>query len=191
MINFSNSQTCHEDYGGHSACISLLQPSDDMVELFDKLLVLTSNGECAYFGPVDRPLLREVFLGANDTDGDRGSIADLVLEASLDKTGAKEEEVKSRYDASELARSHVEAIARLRSRPRKGMGVADLLPKEEYPNSWLYRFKIIMERRVKLINRNAVTWMRMLIAILFGFVIGSLFAYTPNNIVGALAKVRQ
>ena len=182
-------KTCHE--GNYSAFISLLQPSDDMVELFDKLLVLTSDGELSYFGPMDRSLLRTIFLDSDNVDGDKGSIADLVLEASLDKTGKREDQVKARYDTSKTAQSYTTEIAALRCNAPKGMGVQDLLPDEEYPNSFMYRFKLISGRRVKLINRNAVTWTRMLIAILFGFVIGSLFANSPNNLGGALAKVRE
>lgn len=163
-----------------------------MVELFDKLLVLSSEGEMSYFGPVDRSLLREIFLGTeNSATGDKGSIADLVLEPSLDKTGDMEEEVKRQYDASRIAQSYKEEIAQLRSQPHKGMSVLDLLPQEEYPNSFGYRFKLISNRRIKLIMRNAVTWTRMFIAILFGVVIGSLFANTPNTVVGALSKVRE
>mmetsp|Transcript_19839 Transcript_19839/g.41591 ORF Transcript_19839/g.41591 Transcript_19839/m.41591 type:complete len:117 (-) Transcript_19839:1828-2178(-) len=42
--------------GGYLACISVLQPSDKIIHLFNKLLILTDNGKCSYFGPVDRPL---------------------------------------------------------------------------------------------------------------------------------------
>ena len=163
-----------------------------MVELFDKLLVLTSEGEMSYFGPMDRSSLREIFLGADgdDGDGDKGSIADLVLDASLDKTGEKENSIKRRYQSSAISKSCSAEIARLRSDAPNGTDVLDLLPQEEYPNSFLYRFKIVSERRIKLIGRNAVTWTRMFIAVLFGVVIGSLFANTPNNLGGALAKVK-
>jgi len=162
-----------------------------MVELFDKLLVLSSDGEMNYFGPMDRSLLRNIFLGTSnvyDTKDDKGSIADLVLEASLDKSGKSEDEIKARYDMSKTCQKYTTEIAQLRSTAEKGMTVQALLPDEEYPNSFMYRFKLISTRRIKLINRNAVTWMRMCIAILFGVVIGSLFADSPNNLGGALAK---
>ncbi|KAL9190425.1 hypothetical protein ACHAXT_007636 [Thalassiosira profunda] len=179
---------CHGE--NYAAFISLLQPSDEMVELFDKLLVLTSTGELAYFGPVDRPLLRDIFLGnvGAEFEDNRGSVADLVLEASLDKTGEAEEEVKKRFVASKICQANRDEIAALRTQPRKGMDVQDLLPTEEYPNSFGYRFKQQSQRRVKLIFRNAVTFTRIFIAILFGLVIGSLFANSPNNLGGALAK---
>ena len=162
-----------------------------MVEMFDKLLVLTCDGNMSYFGPVDRSLLREIFLGPDSSpDGDKGSIADLVLEASLDKTGEAEDIIKKRYAASITHQSYTTTIAQLRTQAPNDMDVLDLLPKDEYPNSFSYRFRLISKRRIKLIQRNAVTWMRMLIAILFSIVIGSLFANSPNNLGGALAKVR-
>ena len=184
--------TCHK--GGYAAFISLLQPSDAMVELFDKLLVLTSDGGMSYFGPVDRPLLRDIFLGTdneNNADGDKGSIADLVLEASLDKTGALEDKVKERYNSSQTSQSLTANIAEIRSNPNKGVDVHDFLPQDEYPNSYWYQFKIVSRRKVMLIFRNAVTWTRILIALLFGVIIGSLFANTGNNLEGALAKVSK
>ncbi len=167
-----------------------------MVELFDKLLVLSGDGNMSYFGPVDRSLLREIFLGTDDSSsspngGDKGSIADLVLEASLDKTGEAEDVIKRRYAASSTYQSFATSISQLRSQAPKEMNVLDLFPEDKYPNSFAYRFKFISKRRIKLIQRNAVTWMRMFIAILFALVIGSLFANSPNNLGGALAKVRM
>lgn len=178
--------TCHE--GRYSAFISLLQPSDDMITLFDKLLVLTNEGEMSYFGPVDRSLLREIFLGTTDPEGDKGSIADLVLEASLDKTGRMEEEIKRRYDYSKTSQFVTNAISQLKLQPNKGMTIFDLFVQDDYPNSFMYRFKLITRRRVKLIQRNSVTWTRMVIALLFGLIIGSLFANSPNTLGGSLSK---
>lgn len=48
-------RTCKELH--QTGIVSLLQPSDEMVRLFDKLLVLGPDGELAYFGPVDREAL--------------------------------------------------------------------------------------------------------------------------------------
>ena len=94
-----------------------------MVETFDKIMVLSSNGECLYFGPTDRELLRETFLG-----DDNGSVADLVLDASLDKTGKAEEDIRSRYLSSKTYQSVADEISKLRSRPREGRrGSASLL----------------------------------------------------------------
>lgn len=187
---FFTTQTCHK--GGYSAFISLLQPSDEIVTMFDKLLVLTGDGAMSYFGPVDRSLLRGIFHGTNSSpDDDMGSIADLVLEASLDKTGEAEDVIKRRYDASETSQSYKSTIEQLRCTAPKGTDILDLFPNDDYPISFLHRFNLISSRRIKLIQRNAVTWMRVFIAILFAIVIGSLFANSPNNLAGSLAKVRM
>ena len=146
-----------------SAFISLLQPSDEMVEKFDKLLILSSGGDMLYFGKCDRDLLRSIFLSPDNPDGDKGSIADLVLQASLDKTGETENDIKQRFEESSTAAQLAADISKLRRTCAKGMGVEDLLP-HDYPNSFGYRFKCISERRMKLIGRNAVTWTRILIA---------------------------
>jgi ABC-type multidrug transport system ATPase subunit len=207
---------CHTQ--GYSAFISLLQPSDDMVTLFDKLLVLSADGGMSYFGPVDRTVLREIFAPLGSSNGsidggttssaddddpekntssnknnDGSSIADLVLEASLDKTGRSEDEIKRRYVYSTTSQSYTTAISQLRARVTKGSSIYDYITTKEsdYPNTFLHRFRLIIARRVKLITRNSVTWTRMIIAILFGLVIGSLFAKSPNTLGGSLSKVRS
>ena len=206
---------------GHAAFISLLQPSDDMSTLFDKLLVLSADGGMSYFGPVDRAVLREIFapLGSgssgngsidggtttssadddpentssNNKNNDGSSIADLVLEASLDKTGRSEDEIKRRYMYSATSQLYTTAISRLRVQVTEGSSIYDYITPNEsdYPNTFLYRFRLIIARRIKLIARNSVTWTRMIIAILFGLVIGSLFANSPNTLGGSLSKVRD
>jgi hypothetical protein len=191
-----------------------------MVTLFDKLLVLSSDGGLSYFGPVDRSVLREIFtLGStnngssssgggttsstanddpesnssnkNDESGNCSSIADLVLEASLDKTGRSEDEIKRRYMYSSTAQLVTTAITQCRIQIAKGTSIYDYITLNEsnYPITFSYRFQLIIVRRIKLITRNSVTWTRMIIAILFGLVIGSLFAKSPNTLGGALSKV--
>ena len=186
---------CHAK--GYSAFISLLQPSDDMVNLFDKVLVLSADGGMSYFGPVDRTILREIFAPSSADDDPENAtgndgIADLVLEASLDKTGLREDEIKRRYMYSTTSQSYATAISQLRARATKGSSIYDYITTKEsdYPNTFSHRFRLIIARRVKLITRNSVTWTRMIIAILFGLVIGSLFAKSPNTLGGSLSKVR-
>lgn len=186
---------CHAR--GYSAFISLLQPSDDMVNLFDKLLVLSADGGMSYFGPVDRTILREIFAPSSADDDPENAtgndgIADLVLEASLDRTGLREDEIKRRYMYSTTSQSYTTAISQLRVRATKGSSIYDYITPNEsdYPNTFSHRFRLIIARRVKLITRNSVTWTRMIIAILFGLVIGSLFAKSPNTLGGSLSKVR-
>ena len=195
---------CHTQ--GYAAFISLLQPSDEMIELFDKILVLTSCGELAYFGPVNKTKLKSIFLdlkkeehendgtdtGASDDDDDYdGSIADLVLRQSLGTNPSEQEEkVVKRYANSSIAKDTVTQLSLLRSQapPARSQDVRSLLPTDRYPTTYWYQFNIIADRRLKLISRNAVTWTRVGIAILFGVIIGSLFSALDNSITGALAR---
>lgn len=175
---------------GHAAFISLLQPSDEMIELFDKILVLTSNGELAYFGPVDRSKIREIFLGdkADDPASDTGGIADLCLKNSLD---VKEEEaLMKRYERSDMAKDTVAELAQIRASapPAREADITTILPSPEYSTSGWYQFRILALRRLKLISRNAVTWTRIIIALVFGIIIGSLFSVLPENLLGGLGR---
>ena len=89
-----------------ASIITLLQPSDEIIQLFDKLLVLSSDGAPSYFGPVDRQKLREIFL-EEDADADAktadvGSIADLVMNQAMSKgsindSDSKEDQASLRY----------------------------------------------------------------------------------------------
>lgn len=177
--------------GNRAGFISLLQPSDEMVKCFDKLLVLTSHGELAYFGPVDRSLLRDVFLGPNvDPAEDAGSICDLVLKHSLTTSFYKEDAVVKRFATSAMHDDLVKSLSNIRSSapPARERDVDALLPDKKYSTSRWYQFYIISARRLKLIARNAVTWTRVIIAIVFGVIIGSLFSALNNDLLGALGR---
>jgi ABC-type multidrug transport system ATPase subunit len=184
------SSACHK--AGYAGFVSLVQPSDEMVELFENILVLTSHGELAYFGPVDRTKLREVFLGddADDPRQDAGSICDLVLKHSNGDSFEAEDAALRRFEESEVAKEMVSELQRLRSMAPSARvrNIQDILPSSEFSTDYWYQFRICANRRVKLIQRNAVTWTRFFIAILFGIIIGSLFSALGNNLLGALGR---
>lgn len=171
---------------GMAAIITLLQPSDEIVGLFDKLLVLSGEGQPTYFGPVDREKLREVFIGdANPKVADTGSIADLVLSQSKDV-------VFSPFLDSETHRELIKEIGDVRSSAPfvedREAALKALLPTAKYSNSASYQLMIIASRRVKLIMRNQMTYARVVIAIVFGIIVGSLFSALNNDTIGALGK---
>lgn len=146
---------------GLAAIITLLQPSDEIVHLFDKLLVLSSEGQPMYFGPVDREQLRKVFIGdADPARADSGSIADLVLSHSK---GVK----SSPFLESETHRELITEIGEVRSSAPEDREAAldKLLPRSKFSNSYWYQLQIIASRRTKLIMRNSMTYARVVIAI--------------------------
>lgn len=176
-----------------ASVISLLQPSDEIVKLFDKVLVLTSNGEQAYFGPVDREMLQHVFLGTNDPEEikkrDSGSICDLVLNHNADDP-RKEDAVQERFLASSAHTAMLRGLAEIRAGapPARDRDLARFLPTDKYNNKWAMQFSVIAKRRLKLVFRNAVTYTRVGIALVFGVIIGSLFSELNNDLIGSLSR---
>ena len=89
-------------------------PNDEIVALFDNLLVLTHQGEQVYFGPPDRPILRGIFLEADADDAeDKGSICDLLLGHCL-LDPKKEDELVKRFRNSSNYQSIMEEIGTIR-----------------------------------------------------------------------------
>lgn len=167
--------------------VTLLQPSDEIVGLFDKLLVLSNEGQPAYFGPVNREKLRKVFIGdADPNEADAGSIADLVL--SIKDANNKTEP----FLESEMHRDLIKKIGDVRSAAPavedREASLEALLPNTKYSTSGWYQLQIITNRRLKLILRNTMTYARVVIAIVFGLVVGSLFSALNNDTIGALGK---
>jgi ABC-type multidrug transport system permease subunit len=177
-----------------SAVVSLLQPSDEIVQMFDKLLVLTSQGELAYFGPVQRELLKHVFLQDDHDDKyaplllDTGSMCDLVLKHSGDVD--REAAAMRRFTSHPIHQDMVQSISQIRANapPARDRDIRVFLPNKKYSSSVWYQFQTIGARRMKLIARNAVTWTRIGIAIVFGIIIGSLFSQLNDDIMGSLAR---
>ena len=182
-----------------ASIITLLQPSDEIIQLFDKLLVLSSDGAPSYFGPVDRQKLREIFLeeNANVEKEDAGSIADLVMNQAMSKGSindpdSKEDQASSRYLKSDLHLNLMKDIGHIRAnapaaRDRETV-LAKFLPSEKYATSGWYQLRILANRRIKLIMRNTMTYARVFIAIAFGIIVGSLFSALKRDTIGALGR---
>ncbi|EED88176.1 ABC transporter protein, partial [Thalassiosira pseudonana CCMP1335] len=179
-----------------ASIITLLQPSDEIIGLFDKLLVLSSDGQPSYFGPVDRQKLREVFVDG-DASKDSGSIADLVMnqamsKASLNEPNTKEEKASNAYLNSDLYLQLTKEIANIRAEAPpiqdREAALNALLPDSMYSTSRWHQLQIIASRRKKLIMRNSMTYARVVIAIIFGAIVGSLFSTLKQDTVGALGR---
>lgn len=174
-----------------AAVITLLQPSDEIVQLFDKLLVLSSEGQTTYFGPVDRCTLQSIFLeeGVDAEKVDSGGIADLVMSQT---TSLVEDSVVSRFKTSptnlHLTKEMNIIKANAVSLNDRESVLKEFLPAEKYSTSRLYQLRIIASRRRKLILRNSMTYARSIIAIVFGVIVGSLFAALQDDTIGALGR---
>ena len=176
------------------AMVSLEQPSDEMVEMFDNVLVLSTRGEMMYFGQVEKKSLSQIFV-ETDEDGkipvSTKSYADLVEGYRLEENADEiETSIVRRFATSSFKAQLVDKLTEIRSHapPKADQNVSDLLPSTKYSTHGWYQFKILIERRKKLIVRNTVTFTRIGIAVVFGVIIGSLFGTLGSDLQGALAR---
>lgn len=172
------------------AMISLLQPSDEMLQLFDRIVVLDNVGSMVYWGPVDRTILRQLFLSDKDEEQaareDTGSIGDLVLG---NKSNESWQAIRRVFQESHLGQTLVQEMSKRNSLGQPGVeSIETYLPPTKYARQWKDQFKIIADRRIKLVRRNAATYIRILIAITFGVIIGSVFSEIKNDLPGSLAR---
>lgn len=70
-------------YRGHSVMITIHQPRQDIVEMFDKILLLTRDGKLAYIGPPSQLVPHFEALG-NTTCAPRANTADFALDVLTD-----------------------------------------------------------------------------------------------------------
>ena len=171
------------------AIVSLLQPSDEIVKCFDKVLILSDAGELNYFGPPDLQQLEHVFDMGNGNKNQ--SIADLVLNPHLN-TEMSRNHVKRRYMESKARADLLERIneTRWNAPPASEMNekIKALLPDTKYACTWQKQFKFISLRRIKMVSRNAITYSRVAIATLFGVIIGSLFGELGTGLLAAMSR---
>lgn len=96
-----------------SGIVSLQQPSDEIIHLFDKLLVLSENGEQVYFGSIDRDALKAICLEDNRRDSD--SICDLVLRSNASESLIKKAMTLHRFQQSAAYKILVSELAETKS----------------------------------------------------------------------------
>lgn len=173
-----------------AAVISLNQPSDEIVELFDHILVMTDEGELAYFGPPDRTKLEEIFRIEKERGGGSSntamSICDLCLSPMTDEGAA--EEIKDRFLDSSVNEDMYKGLRALHNKKSFKATIQDLLPKTKYASGMSHNFKILGKRRILLITRNPSTYFRIGTAIFFGMVVGSLFSVLNQDVPSSLAR---
>jgi hypothetical protein len=172
-----------------AAVISLNQPSDEIVQLFDNLLVLNHAGELTYFGPpTDRAALQQIFAPSNnDAMGTSGiSICDLCLNPMMDEEESTA--IRERYQESLDFVRLKQRILELHNRKLHQVSLEELLPKTKYASGMRHAFKVLGKRRGILILRNPSTYIRIVVAVFFGVVVGSLFSVLTQDLSSSLAR---
>ena len=171
-----------------AAIISLNQPSDEIVQLFDNLLVLNHDGELAYFGsPHDRAALQQIFATNNlDSSAAGMSVCDLCLNPMMEEDESTA--IRERYLQSPEFTSLIQYLQEMHNRKFHAVSVEDLLPETKYASGMVHNFKILGKRRYILILRNPSTYLRIVVAIFFGVVVGSLFSVLQQDLASSLAR---
>ena len=173
------------------AVISLNQPSDEIVSLFDKLLVLNHEGQATFFGPPqDRAALESIFIEPNAANGNETgkfmSVSDLCLTPMMDEKLA--EAILARYQQSAQLVQLSKALRHLHDRKAYTVSIEELLPATKYASGFFHTFKVLGGRRAMLIIRNPTTYMRMFAAVFFGIIVGSLFSVLEQDLSSSLAR---
>jgi ABC-type multidrug transport system permease subunit len=149
------------------------------------------GGQTTYFGPVDRDILRSIFLeeGVDAEKEDSGSIADLVMNQVV---SSMEDSAVSRFKQSPTNLYLTKELDAIKTNAvsigDRESTLKEFLPTEKYSTSRLYQLRIIANRRRKLIFRNSMTYARGVIAIVFGVIVGSLFSALQQDTIGALGR---
>jgi ATP-binding cassette subfamily G (WHITE) protein 2 (SNQ2) len=188
---------------GGGAMITLNSPSDEMLALADRLLVLNDQGQLAYFGSAAADVVRAHFAaasaaaGAAAAKGAPASLCELVLQ-SVSAVGSSGRSAEL-FAASALAQELASELAALggsttSSSAGAGAGAADEWSPDngdqeraaaKFAQSRWVQLRAIAVRKSKLIARNPMTVARVLIAALFAVFVASLFSVLPNTLIGA------
>ena len=180
---------------GITALVSLLQPSVEAYSEFHRIIVLTSHGEMAYSGPRIKALRYFQSLG-------------LVKPAEMDepefilRCAFKPDEFIEEADGVEASRKlHASDLPRLFAESSAGkllvkeLDTAESTKAKEEPKvvsrfarSFPEQCSLLLGRGWKLVVRNPGSFIRVIIAILFGLVVGTLFLNTPGDADGTTTR---
>ncbi|KAL3909226.1 MAG: hypothetical protein SGILL_008169, partial [Bacillariaceae sp.] len=182
------------------AMTSLLQPSQAVFDTFDRLILLTPNGEVAYSGPRDGAMQHFEALGLTRQAGLSGP--EFLLQCAADPAGVWKMANESGVVPATLA--SLKALAEAFSTSPAGKALKDEMdsirkdlqakqpplptPAAQFALSTIQQILLLMGRGWKLVVRNPVSIMRLVMAIVIGLVIGTLFLNTPTDANGTTLR---
>eukprot|EP00475_Leptophrys_vorax_P043952 TRINITY_DN8630_c0_g1_i1.p1 TRINITY_DN8630_c0_g1~~TRINITY_DN8630_c0_g1_i1.p1 ORF type:complete len:671 (-),score=189.92 TRINITY_DN8630_c0_g1_i1:38-1888(-) len=184
---------------GRTVVCTIHQPSSDLFELFDNVLLLTDSGDLAYFGPAKEaiPFFREQ---CGVQGGENTNPAEFLLKLvsgnhSPDEIHAEEDDeiiswvhkMKSTpkqvrgyaqtFKNSQIADNHVsEALVKCER------SLKPLSFDSQYPTTFFRQFSVVAYRGMLTILRDPMQGVAMIVlAIFFAFLMGSLYYHIPAN----------
>ena len=180
---------------GVTALVSLLQPSVEAYSEFHRIVVLTSNGEMAYSGPRDQALAYFQSLGL--VKPDEMDEPEFILRCAFKPEEFVEEadgvEASSKLQASDLPGMFAESSAGKLlmhevDTAESTRAKEELRPVPPFARTFNKQCSLLLGRGWKLVVRNPGSFIRVIIAILFGLIVGTLFLNTPGDANGTTTR---
>ena len=184
-----------------SAITCLLQPSNEVFMTFQRLILLTSDGQVAYSGKTEHAV--EYFEGLGLERPDEMNIPEYLLRCACSPTDLYDSDVdggsipKAISSSTDLAETFVNSpfcnLQELDSPDDEAMEdafVADgnTLDLKDFAQPTSRQIQLLLGRGFKLVKRDPASLMRLVSAVIFGLFIGTLFLQTPNDADGTLVR---
>ena len=180
---------------GVTGLVSLLQPSVEAYSEFHRTVVLTGAGEMAYSGPREDALEHFRSLGLAKPDGmdEPEFILRCAFRPEAFLEGGEGVETAAELRASDLPRLFAESAAGQKLAEDLDVAEAtkakeDPRPLPEFARSFRDQLSLLLARGWTLVLRNPGSFIRIIIAVLFGFVVGTLFLNTPGDADGTTTR---
>lgn len=182
---------------GRTVCATIHQPSAAVFEMFDDLMLLKKGGEVVFFGELGSESchLVDYFedLGATPIEHGENPAAWMLSEY----TGEKGENVdwKAKFEESDQYRALKETIASIKNSPEESKKI---VYDSVYAAPILKHMELMNRRIFRIMMRSpSYNLARLMIAILYSFIIGSVFIrkknikteYNENEVSGILSTI--
>ena len=168
---------------GKAVICTIHQPSREVFELFDWMLLLQRGGRVCYFGPAEK--MNEYFESEGFGRCPEGkNPADFALDCAQPTPNRNPADV---YDASDWKKSVLKGCP---SDPENGAPVSELNFSSPYAAPFRTQFKECLKTQAKYIYRDTpVIATRVITAAGFGALVGLLFFQMDTDQVGAQSRI--
>ncbi|KAF2071086.1 hypothetical protein CYY_007590 [Polysphondylium violaceum] len=170
--------------GKTSTIISLLQPSPELTNLFDDVMILSEHGKLAYFGPMESML--PYFESINISPLPNQPLAEFIQEVAEDpkKYISDGSDQVEHIDLQKLFKESIyyQGVQDLINQHSSITNLTDHSNGNNHENSMKYEFKLLLQRHLKIMKilrpQYVTRWVQ---ALFMGFVVGSLFFQMGNT----------
>ena len=184
-----------------SAITCLLQPSNEVFMTFQRLILLTSDGQVAYSGKTEHAV--EYFEGLGLKRPDEMNVPEYLLRCACSPSDLYGSDIdagsipKAISSSTDLAETFLNSpfynLQELDSPGDEAMEDAfaadgNTLDLQDFAQPTSRQIQLLLGRGFKLVKRDPASLMRLVSAVIFGLFIGTLFLQTPNDVEGTQVR---